>query len=224
MVESGIYGRVRDQLAALGLEPGDDARSERLATFVREVALWSGRIHLVGKRQIRQTLIHLFVDSWLMYLFARETGILSGGGNRVADVGSGAGFPGVLWKIVDQRLDLTLFEKREKSLRFLDRTVSRLGLDGIRVVGGDAKESDERGTFDIVLSKAAGHLIELSPIVSRLLRSDGFYLTVKGSGWRNEIDESVERLLRIEASRELPEERGEIVLFTRCEGHHRREE
>ena len=126
--------------------------------------------------------------------------------DRVADIGSGAGFPGLVWKIVRPRLDLTLFDRRLKPQLFLDRVVAQLGLKGIAVIGEDAANCKEAGTFDLVVSKAAGRLASILPLADRLLAPGGAYLTVKGRSWESEMPQSVQSSLRLESVVELPEE------------------
>ncbi len=211
-----------NELAAVGIFPISGEQRETLGTFVREVVLWSGRIHLIGKSNIRSTIGSLVTDSWMLYRLAHESGVLqpagiegSCGTVRVADIGSGAGFPGVVWKIADPGLDVTLFERREKPLRFLERTVILLGLQGMHVRDEDVGTAHASGRFDVVVSKAAGRLHDVAPIAASLLRGGGAYLTVKGRGWEGEIERMAEPLLRLTVSEELTGGRGAMLVFTR---------
>ena len=131
----------------------------------------------------------------------------------MADIGSGAGFPGLVWKIVRPRLDLTLFERRLKPQLFLERIVAQLGLKGITVVGEDAASCREAGAFDLVVSKAAGRLASILPLADRLLAPGGAYITVKGRSWESELPRSAQAPLRLESAVELPEKRGAALVF-----------
>ena len=223
MSGSGTLARIMNDLAASGIGPLDEARRELLGTFIREVALWSGRIHLVGKRHIRKTVSDLVVDSWILCRFAGERGILEPAGNRdvthapvrVADVGSGAGFPGIVWKIAAPELDIALFERREKTLRFLERVVTLMRVDGLHTEGSGADGADFSGRFDVVVSKAAGQLQLLAPLAARLLRAGGTYITMKGSGWKQETEEAGTAPLQLAIAEELPTGRGTMLSFVR---------
>jgi 16S rRNA (guanine(527)-N(7))-methyltransferase RsmG len=224
MDDRGVLQGIIDELAASGVGLISGGQRMMLGTFIREVTLWSGRIHLVGRSNISRTIGSLVVDSWMLYRLARDRGILRPAGGegpcgavRVADIGSGAGFPGVVWKIADPGLDVALFERREKPLRFLERAVVLLGLEGIHVRDEDVGIEHESTLFDVVVSKAAGRLPDVAPIAALLLRRGGAYLTVKGRGWEGEISRIAGPVLRLTASEELPGGRGTMLAFIREE-------
>ena len=223
MSSGGTLSRIVRELDEWGIGPLDDRRTELMRIFVREVVLWSGRIHLVGKRSIRKTISDLVVDSWLLHRFAAERGTLksaagdggAGGASRVADVGSGAGFPGIVWKIAQPELDISLFERREKAVRFLERVVTLMKLDGFRVRGGEAQKAHAEERFDVVVSKAAGQFPLLAPVVTRLLHEGGAYVTVKGGGWEREEEAAGATRLKLAAHKRLVTGRGTMLLFVR---------
>jgi 16S rRNA (guanine(527)-N(7))-methyltransferase RsmG len=201
-VESAIR---RSELADLA----PDAR-EGLVWFTREVDLWSERIHLVGRGRRGRNIGLLVLDSLLLLRVAEERGLVM---NRAADVGSGAGFPGMVWKIARPRLDLTLFERRLKPQLFLERIVAHSGLAGVRVVAAEAERAGNHGGFDLVVSKAAGRIETMLPLAEELLRPGGAYLTVKGRLWREEAEAPGKGPMPLEAAVALPEKRGTALIF-----------
>jgi len=183
---------------------------EKLESYIGEVGAWSERIHLVGRSRLGGNLGLLVLDSLLLLRTAEESALPL---HRVADIGSGAGFPGVVWKILRPDLEMTLFERRLKPALFLERIVTLVGLEGARVVGGDASNCREAGSFDLVVSKAAGRLEAILPLAELLLRTDGAYITIKGRSWESEIPEPPQGAMRFEAAANLPEKRGTAILF-----------
>ena len=184
--------------------------ARQLTLYLQEVDFWSGKMHLVGKGRLGSGLDLLVFDSLALLNAADESGLAA---SRVADIGSGAGFPGLVWKIVRPRLALTLFERRLKPQLFLDRVVVRLGLKGITVIGEDAANCKEAGTFDLVVSKAAGRLASILPLADRLLGPGGAYVTVKGRSWESEMPQGLQAPMRLESVIELPEKRGTALVF-----------
>jgi 16S rRNA (guanine527-N7)-methyltransferase len=204
-------GRIaEDALGRTGFGGAPPEAARQLTLYLQEVDFWNGKMHLVGKGRLGSTLELLVFDSLALLNAAEASGIAAG---RVADIGSGAGFPGLVWKIVRPRLDLTLFDRRLKPQLFLNRVVVQLGLKGISVIGEDAASCKEAGMFELVVSKAAGRLAGILPLADRLLASGGAYLTVKGRSWEGEMPESVQSSLRLESVVELPEDRGSAVVF-----------
>ncbi|MGD1047552.1 MAG: RsmG family class I SAM-dependent methyltransferase [Candidatus Krumholzibacteriaceae bacterium] len=136
--------------------PGLELESQkRLVEYAKHVDSWSEKMHLVGKGRQSANLGLLVFDSLLLLGAAEEWGLRM---SRIADIGSGAGVPGVVWKIARPGLDVTLFERKTKPQLFLERIVASLGLDGIEVFGGDAAGYAGSEAFDLVVSKAAGRL------------------------------------------------------------------
>ncbi len=199
-----------DTLERAGFGGTDPETARQLTLYLQEVDFWSGKMHLVGKGRLGSSLELLVLDSLALLGVAEKSGIAAG---RVADIGSGAGFPGLVWKIVRPGLRLTLFERRLKPQLFLDRIVAQLGLAGIAVVGEDAASCKEAGAFDLVVSKAAGRLASILPLADRLLAPGGAYITIKGRSWESEVPRSAQAPLRLESAAELPENRGVALVF-----------
>jgi 16S rRNA (guanine527-N7)-methyltransferase len=206
--EMGEIAEAALRRAGFGNEDPEALR--QLSLYLQEVDFWSARMHLVGKGRFGTSIDLLVFDSLALLAAAGESGLAA---SRVADIGSGAGFPGLVWKIVRPRLEVTLFERRLKPQLFLERVVAQLGLEGITVFGGDAADSEESGAFDLVISKAAGRLADILPLADRLLAPGGAYITVKGRAWEGELSQSSQSSTRLESAIELPEGRGCVLVF-----------
>lgn len=206
------------------LDPGAE---RKLLAFVEELSAWGRRVHLVGKGGLGRNLEAQILDSILLLdvALARLRGPGEGAGGKsaapapasahIADIGSGAGFPGIVWSILLPGASLTLFERRVKQQAFLDRTVAILGLSGARVAGEAAAEYAGAVGFDIVTSKAAGRLGEMAPIAGSLLRAGGIYVTIKGGAWRGELDAIAGSGLGLLDAIALPHARGHAVILIR---------
>jgi 16S rRNA (guanine527-N7)-methyltransferase len=210
MTNEGIEERVARALEKAGYWDLAPAPRQKLEGYAREVSVWGERMHLVGRNRLAGNLELLILDSLLLLRAAGESARAA---RKVADIGSGAGFPGVVWKIARPELDMTLFERRLKPGLFLERVVTLLGLEGIEIVGEDAANYREAGAFDLVVSKAAGRFADLLPLVERLLAPNGAYLTIKGRAWKAELPDFPESAMRFESSTNLPEKRGAAIVF-----------
>jgi 16S rRNA (guanine527-N7)-methyltransferase len=108
---------------------------------------------------------------------------------RVADVGSGAGLPGVVLGILRTDLSLTLIEPLQRRVTFLEECVAELGLAHVRVRRGRAEECvDLLGVFDIVTARAVAPLDRLIGWSLPLVRPGGRLLALKGENAAAEID------------------------------------
>lgn len=110
-------------------------------------------------------------------------------GSRVADVGSGAGLPGMVIALVRADLQVVLVESLLRRCEFLTEVVDRLGLGNVTVRRGRAEECrDLRGAFDVVVARAVAPLVRLVPATLPLLRPGGVLLAMKGDTAEEEID------------------------------------
>jgi 16S rRNA (guanine527-N7)-methyltransferase len=197
-------------LRRAGFEGAGPETVEALARYLDEVDYWSGKMHLVGKGRLGSSLELLVLDSLALLGAVEASGITA---RKSADIGSGAGFPGLVWKIARPRMEMTLFERRLKPQLFLERTVAKLGLAGISVIGDDAANCAAAGSFDLVASKAAGRLDKMLPLAERLLVPGGAYATLKGRAWKSEVPERLRSSMALEAAVDLPERRGAALIF-----------
>jgi len=124
-----------------------------------------------------------------------------GNGLRVADVGTGAGFPGVPIKIVFPRLELHLIEASRKKAGFLERLAGELGLEGVTVHRLRAEEAGRqpqlREKMDVVVARAVAGLPVLLEYALPLCRVGGWFLAMKGPKLSEEIEASERAALEL---------------------------
>ena len=111
---------------------------------------------------------------------------------RVIDVGSGAGFPGVVLKILEPDLSLTLLDSTRKRIDFLEDLCALLGLSDVQCVHLRAEEAPVsfRETYDIAVSRAVARLNILAELCIPFLRVDGSFLAMKGPNANDELNEA----------------------------------
>jgi 16S rRNA (guanine527-N7)-methyltransferase len=146
---------------------------------------WNEKINLTAIRDPLEILYRHFCES----MFGAV--VLSVENCRLADVGSGGGFPGIPLKIIRPELDLYLIESNMKKATFLTEVVRELGLTGVRVIVSRYEElSEEVAPLDIVCSRAVG---EFAPFLE--WASSPLIATKKVGLWIGAQDaESVRRL------------------------------
>ena len=110
-------------------------------------------------------------------------------GQKVADVGSGAGLPGIPLAIVCPDVQFVLIEPMERRALWLASIVEELGLKNVRVIRARAEEVTEND-FDVVTARAVSALPKLLRITVPLARAGGQVLALKGSKAADEIEAS----------------------------------
>lgn len=134
-----------------------------------------------------------FGESLALLAVLRDGGLAGGDAPvRVADLGPGAGFPGVPMRIVDPSLRLTLIESHARRAAFLEQLVRELALDGVTVHQARAEDAgrapDLRAAFDLVVARALAPMPVLVEYALPLLRDGGVLAAPKGSRALDELD------------------------------------
>ena len=108
-------------------------------------------------------------------------------GGQVADVGSGAGLPGLVLAIARPDVHLTLIEPMERRTDWLREESARLGLTNVSIVRARAEDVAEEGPFDQVTARAVSALGKLVPLTAPLVRAGGELVLLKGARVADEI-------------------------------------
>ena len=170
-----LHGSVK-KLLSIELRP---AQIQAFDCFAEELMRWNQRMSLTAITEPAEIAVKHFLDS-LTCLLAFPFGK----GNRVADIGSGAGCPGIPLKIACPQLDLVLVESSEKKVRFLEHIIRTLNLEGVEVLAaraetvGQAPEHRER--YDWVFSRAVAQMPVLVEYMLPLVRIGGWAVAQKG--------------------------------------------
>jgi 16S rRNA (guanine527-N7)-methyltransferase len=128
---------------------------------------------------------------------------LIGDGASVADLGSGAGLPGLVLAIARPDLRITLVEPMARRVEFLEEVCAELGLESARVVRTRAEQWDEAMGFDVVTARALAPLARLLAWGMPLVGPSGCLLAMKGSSAAEEVAASRPELTRLRARAEL---------------------
>ena len=175
-----------DGARALALDL-DEAQLAKLVAHLDLLDDWNTRMNLTAIRDRPSQLTKHLLDSLTVQPYLR--------GERIADVGSGAGFPGIPLAIVEPHRHFSLIESTGKKCRFLEHVREALGLKNVEVVQSRAESYKPEVRFDTVIARAVGPIADLvkaaGPLVvggGRLLAMKGRYpedeLAARMSGWK----------------------------------------
>lgn len=113
---------------------------------------------------------------------------------RIVDIGTGAGFPGIPIKILRESVDVTLVEATAKKVSFCEHVIRELALQGIKIVQGRAEAKDLQknlGRFDVVISRATLKLPEYVRVGSQYVKNGGRLIAMLGAGWVDDLDDAI---------------------------------
>jgi 16S rRNA (guanine527-N7)-methyltransferase len=125
--------------------------------------------------------------------------LVGSGCGTLADIGSGAGLPGVVLALVLSEVHVTLIEPLERRARFLTDCLGELDLTNASVLRGRAEDLSGQVAADVVTARAVAPLDRLAPLAVGLARKRGMILAIKGSGAAEELERARPVLRRIGA-------------------------
>jgi 16S rRNA (guanine527-N7)-methyltransferase len=171
-----------DDARAFGLDLSDEQAAKMIA-HLDLVDEWSERMNLTAIRERSQQLTKHVLDSLSVAPWLR--------GARVADIGSGAGFPGIPLAIARPDVHFALLDSTGKKCRFLEHVRDQLQLGNVEVVQSRAEAYRPAERFDIVLARAVGPTSDLVRNAGHLVAGGGRLLAMKG---RDPADELAKKL------------------------------
>jgi 16S rRNA (guanine527-N7)-methyltransferase len=158
-----------DGLAAMHLDMPAGAQAKLLA-YIDLLAKWNHAYNLTAVRDPAEMVPRHLLDSLAVLPFVQ--------GATLADLGSGAGLPGIPLAIARPALAVTLVESNGKKARFLREAVRSLPLPNVKVA--QVRVQDAAGRFDTVTARAFASLADMLVWAGHLLAPDGRWLALKG--------------------------------------------
>lgn len=162
----------------------DAAAADRLLSITAAMADWNTRINLTAITEPRAMLTHHLLDSLAVHAQVQ--------GARVADVGTGAGFPGLPLALVQPQRHFTLIDSVAKKLRFVNHAATLAGIHNITTVHARSEDFPKgfpppQAPFDTVLARAFKPLAELVRLVQPLCDMRTRVLALKGPRAAEEV-------------------------------------
>ena len=169
----------------LGLEV-ERAAVERLSIYFEELKRWSRKINLIAKETSEEDIIeNRFLDSLTLLPLLADAEDL-----HLLDVGTGAGFPGLVCKAARPELALTLVEPRLKRVSFLRHIIRTLQLDHVSILACRIEDEEllpSAAPFTHITSRAVTDIGAFLGLVRRFALSGPAIICMKGPKWQQEL-------------------------------------
>ncbi len=149
-----------------------DAQCVALERLLVELNDWNQRLNLTAIRDPQQQVTKHLLDSLSIHPFLR--------GTRIADIGTGAGFPGLPLALVNPDKQFVLIDSVNKKLRFVEHAAQVMGLTNLTVLHTRAQDHQPTQRFDCVLSRAMGSIENFVKWCGHLCAGGSRLLSMKG--------------------------------------------
>ena len=171
-------------LEELNIYPTED-QLIKLDKFYHLLISWNEKINLTRIVEEKDVYLKHFYDSLTI---TKEIDLSKV--NTLCDVGTGAGFPGIVLKIMYPNLKVTLIDSLLKRVNYLNEIIKELELTGIVAI--HTRGEDYKDKFDVVTSRAVANIEKLVTFTMHLVDKDGVFIAMKGN-IDNELTNSVEK-------------------------------
>ena len=162
----------------------DEEQIQKFYKYMELLLEWNEKINLTAIVEPRDVILKHFVDSLTICKELQKN-------KTLADIGTGAGFPGIPVKILRPDLDITLIDSLNKRVNFLTMVIEALKLEKIVALHGRiedfGKNKKYREKFDYVTSRAVANLSTLSEYMIPLIKIGGKCICMKGSNIDEEL-------------------------------------
>ena len=180
------------ELQKLNIEITED-QLQKLNKFYELLVEWNKKINLTRITEKEDVYLKHFYDSLTITKVIDLTKV-----ETLCDIGTGAGFPGVVLKIMYPNLKITLVDALQKRVNYLNEIIKKLDLkdiEALHVRGEDLKEK-----YDVVTSRAVANIEKLLTYTMHLVNKDGVMIAMKGNiedELTKEVEDKINRKYKI---------------------------
>ena len=164
----------------------DDDKIKKLNLYGNLLIEWNEKINLTAITEPEDVLIKHFYDC---ILFFKNVEVPQGA--KIIDVGTGAGFPGLVLKIVRPDLKVTLLDSLNKRINFLKDVIEKCGLSDIEAIHRRAEEGGKnpkyREQYDIACARAVAAMPTLLEYCTPFVKPNGVFVAMKGPSAVDEV-------------------------------------
>ena len=158
---------------------------EKLNKFYHLMLEWNQKINLTRITEEKEVYLKHFYDSLTLNKVVDLKKITT-----LCDVGTGAGFPGIVLKIVFPNIKITLIDSLQKRINYLNEIIKELNLDNIETI--HTRGEEYHGKYEVVTSRAVANIEKLTKYTMHLVSKNGIFVAMKGK-IENELTREVRK-------------------------------
>ena len=183
MLKEEFSEKIKEYMNKINIEISDK-QIEKFFDYMNLLLEWNEKINLTAITEPEDIILKHFVDCATILKYIKDE-------DKIIDIGTGAGFPGIPLKILNEKLDITLMDSLNKRINFLNEIINKLELKNIVAIHARAEElarnKEYREKFDIATSRAVANLSTLSEYMLPFVKKDGMVISMKGSNIEEEV-------------------------------------
>jgi 16S rRNA (guanine527-N7)-methyltransferase len=172
---------ISEGLDELGYE-NDPLLIEKLEIYLATLKKWNKVYNLTAINEDSEIIVKHFLDSLSVNRYIQNSG-------RILDVGTGAGFPGLILALFNPEKSFVLVDGVSKKISFLQEMIGKLNLKNVIAVHTKVEQYNVAEQFDIIISRAFADIKKMTKLTSHLIRDGGKFIAMKGPDVMSELDD-----------------------------------
>lgn len=187
-----IKSIIKSQAEVVGIDVSDELL-EKLEIYAKELKEWNEKINLTAIKDDEGIAIKHFIDSLMLlkYISIPEN-------SKIIDVGTGAGFPGLVIAAARSDVKVTLLDSTGKKLKVVEDIAQKMGLSNYEILNMRAEDAGQkkeyREQFDFSTARAVAELRVLSEYCLPFVKQNGYFISMKGALAEKEIENATNAL------------------------------
>jgi 16S rRNA (guanine527-N7)-methyltransferase len=172
---------ISEGLDELGYE-NDPLLIEKLEIYLATLKKWNKVYNLTAINEDSEIIVKHFLDSLSVNQYIKNSG-------RILDVGTGAGFPGLILALFNPEKTFVLVDGVSKKISFLQEMIGKLNLKNVIAVHTKVEQYNVAEQFDIIISRAFADIKKMTKLTSHLIKDGGKFIAMKGPDVISELDD-----------------------------------
>ncbi len=172
---------ISEGLDELGYE-NDPLLIEKLEIYLATLKKWNRVYNLTAIDEDSEIIVKHFLDSLSVNRYIQNSG-------RILDVGTGAGFPGLILALFNSEKSFVLVDGVSKKISFLQEMIGKLNLKNVIAVHTKVEQYNVAEQFDIIISRAFADIKKMTKLTSHLIKDGGKFIAMKGPDVMSELDD-----------------------------------
>ena len=172
---------ISEGLDELGYE-NDPLLIEKLEIYLATLKKWNKVYNLTAINEDSEIIVKHFLDSLSVNQYIHNSG-------RILDVGTGAGFPGLILALFNPEKSFVLVDGVSKKISFLQEMIGKLNLKNVIAVHTKVEKYNVAEQFDIIISRAFADIKKMTKLTSHLIKNGGKFIAMKGPDVMTELDD-----------------------------------
>ena len=177
----------------------NEEEANQFDKYMQLLLEWNEKINLTAITEPSQIILKHFIDSSSILKYIKDN-------DKIIDVGTGAGFPGIPIKIMNKNLDITLMDSLNKRINFLNEVIQKINLDKIKAIHARAEElgrnKKHREVYDVAVSRAVANLSTLLEYLMPFIKVGGICICMKGPNIEEELKTAENAIVELGGSLE----------------------